>query len=356
MAAVSLAAAMMAVSSKKWLILFMAGMLAMSGMVFASEPEADSSKSVKINLASRILTVYDGDVKIGIYPVGPGKISTPSPTGSFAIFSMIENPEWIDPKDEKKRVPSGEANPLGYRWMGFYDTYGIHGTNMPGSIGWYVSNGCIRMYEDDVEKVFDIVNIGTPVDIYYDRLVIDRAADHTISYYIYPDGYGWQSVDVAYVNHALAGYGVADFVSNADINLKIEASDGEPTVIGTDYRVYVNDELLPMRAFQQGAILYLPAKSIADALGVPVEWNAENNILTSPFGQVQGFKKKQNVYFSSKDTLKLFYLQGGLSDNLNYELHTDWRTGLSNAIEQGPLYPDEISFMTFIKALYSYVF
>jgi len=58
---------------------------------------------------------------------------------------------------------------LGSRWLGLSipgGRYGIHGTNNPASIGGYVSNGCIRMHNRDIEEIFPRVEIGTPVEIY----------------------------------------------------------------------------------------------------------------------------------------------------------------------------------------------
>jgi LysM repeat protein len=54
----------------------------------------------------------------------------------------------------------------GTRWMGLSKpNYGIHGTNNPSSIGKAVSLGCIRMYNQDIESIFSMVSLGTPVDI-----------------------------------------------------------------------------------------------------------------------------------------------------------------------------------------------
>ena len=110
----------------------------------AKETPADNKKIV-INSASRILSLYDGDKKIAIYPLGLGKVNTPTPTGYYKILTKEKNPPWIDPSHPEYEVPSGPNNPLGYRWMQIHGNYGIHGTNRPDSIGHYVSNGCIRM-------------------------------------------------------------------------------------------------------------------------------------------------------------------------------------------------------------------
>mgnify|MGYP000117044402 CR=1 FL=1 len=186
----------------------------------SAAPKKADEKKIMLNLASRILTLYQGNTKITMYPVGVGKASTPSPTGTYSITDKEVNPTWIDP-DTGTQVPSGPACPLGYRWLGLFGNYGIHGTNAPSSIGGYVSHGCIRMHEADVEDLYNRVSIGTPVIIYYDRIVIDRDPDHTISYYIYPDGYGRQPLTAEQVKQALAGYGVEDFEEYGDIYNKI---------------------------------------------------------------------------------------------------------------------------------------
>lgn len=107
---------------------------------------------ISINLADRRLSYYEGESLIKTYPVGVGKPSTPTPVGNYHIIEKVVNPGGV----------------LGSRWMGLSipkGKYGIHGTNNPSSIGGYVSNGCIRMHNHDVEQLFPRVQIGTPVKI-----------------------------------------------------------------------------------------------------------------------------------------------------------------------------------------------
>jgi len=107
---------------------------------------------ISINLATRLLSFHEGGRVLKNYPVGVGKPSTPTPTGSYKVREKIMNP----------------GGALGTRWIGLTipgGNYGIHGTNNPSSIGGYVSNGCIRMYNQDVEELFPRVTIGTPVEI-----------------------------------------------------------------------------------------------------------------------------------------------------------------------------------------------
>ncbi|MGD6804023.1 L,D-transpeptidase [Rossellomorea vietnamensis] len=99
------------------------------------------------------------------YNAATGKTDELTPQGLFTIIVKAENPYY-----RKLDIPGGDAdNPLGTRWMGF-DTegtdgriYGIHGTNRPDSIGKYISNGCIRMHNAEVEALFDKVPSGTKV-------------------------------------------------------------------------------------------------------------------------------------------------------------------------------------------------
>jgi lipoprotein-anchoring transpeptidase ErfK/SrfK len=279
-----------------------------------------TEKKILLNLASRILTLYEGDTKIRMYPVGVGKVSTPTPTGYYSILSKAVDPVWVDPDNMDNKIDSGEDNPLGYRWMQFYGNYGIHGTNRPGSIGGYVSNGCVRMYEENVEDLYNFVSVGTPVQVYYDRIVIDRDADHTISYYIYPDGYGWQPLSVDTVRKALFGYGVDNFESDEAIADKIDASDGEPTYVAKAYGLKINGSLLSMKALRKDNVTYVPAEAVATALKLALDWNPQTGMLTSPYGTAPGYVKRNVVYCNAEDTGILFHLMGGLTDQLVYEL------------------------------------
>lgn len=114
--------------------------------------ESTKLNNAKITIvkASRLLTILDEDTPIYQYPIAIGKPSTPTPVGNYVIATKITNPGGI----------------LGSRWLGLnYDAYGIHGTNRPWLIGQMVSNGCIRMHNDNVEMLFSLVSLGTPVFI-----------------------------------------------------------------------------------------------------------------------------------------------------------------------------------------------
>lgn len=107
--------------------------------------------SINISTIAKILTLYRNGILFKTYPVATGKPTTPTPIGSFTIVNKQVNP----------------GGPFGTRWMGLSKPhYGIHGTNNPASIGTSSSNGCVRMYNNDVEDLFNYVSVGTSVRIF----------------------------------------------------------------------------------------------------------------------------------------------------------------------------------------------
>ena len=286
---------------------------------------AQAQKKILINSASRLMLFYDGDTKLAVYHLGLGKVSTPTPTGYYKIKSKEIKPPWIDPDDPEFEVPSGPDNPLGYRWMEIQGNYGIHGTNRPESIGGYVSNGCIRMNERDVEELFDAVEVGTPVEITYNRVVVEKSSDGDVVYYIYPDGYGIQEVTVADVTKWLEPFGVLAFESEYNISQKIEAADGEPTFLGKPYNVEINGQITQptdanntrffAKAVLRDGISYMPVVPIAKILRLKLEWNKTESTLKSRYGKVVCYERKNQLYCNADDAPILFNMEGGLQTN-----------------------------------------
>ena len=285
-------------------------LLGMSNFAWAETTQKTAEEKITINLASRILTFWRNGKKVTMYPVAVGKQETQTPTGEFSVLEMEVNPEWVDPKDTKKKVESGEDNPLGYRWMGIGGHYGIHGTNRPDSIGGYVSNGCIRLWEDNAEELYELTSIGTPVEIDYERVVIEYLPDGRVAFYIYPDGYNLQQLDVASVKKALAAYGVADLLSDADIKEKIDASDGKPTFLPRAYRVEIEDLWVSGVAVKLENGIYIPVASISAVTKQPVvsDWDAKT--LSTTKGKVPGEWMNNSWYIRLEDVPTLFELFG----------------------------------------------
>ena len=119
----------------------------------------------------------DGKTQVYTYPLGVGRQGWQTPYIDTRIIQKTKNPYWHPPKSIReeheeagdplpKRVPPGPDNPLGNYAMrlGLPD-YLIHGTNKPYGIGMRVSHGCIRLYPEDIEELFPMVKVKTPVKI-----------------------------------------------------------------------------------------------------------------------------------------------------------------------------------------------
>lgn len=119
--------------------------------------------SIKVRLSKNKLYLYQGEELIKTYNVATGHDKA-TPVGEFTIENKLVNPTWY--KAGAVVPPDSPENILGTRWMGFtVPGYGIHGTTKPESIGKNVSAGCVRMLNEDVEVLYDIVPAKTKVTI-----------------------------------------------------------------------------------------------------------------------------------------------------------------------------------------------
>ncbi len=137
-------------------------------------------KGIVVNLAAMRLFQFKGDGASGAvstYPLGIGSAERPSPTGQMYVQAKTVRPTWHVPAsiaaDHRKKgdplppkVPPGPDNPLGeYALYLSKSTYLIHGTNKPYSIGLNATNGCMRLYPEDVKKLYENTPVNTPVRI-----------------------------------------------------------------------------------------------------------------------------------------------------------------------------------------------
>jgi L,D-transpeptidase ErfK/SrfK len=111
------------------------------------------------------------------HPIGIGKVGWSTPEGSTRITGRQKNPVWIPPASVRKEhlangerlpaaVPAGPDNPLGrYKFTLGWPSYLIHGTNKPYGVGLRSSHGCLRLYPEDIEALYDSVPVGTVVRV-----------------------------------------------------------------------------------------------------------------------------------------------------------------------------------------------
>ena len=142
-----------------------------SGRAVAAEgaPAADApaARRIVVSLPDRKLALIENDAIVSIYPVAVGAPHSPSPVGTFSVVTRVANPTYYKPG---KVIGPGPANPIGTRWIGLSAKgYGIHGTDSPMSIGYAKSHGCIRLRNDDVERLFERVRAGDVVELHAER-------------------------------------------------------------------------------------------------------------------------------------------------------------------------------------------
>jgi lipoprotein-anchoring transpeptidase ErfK/SrfK len=133
---------------------------------------------------NRVLQVLEEGRELRRFPVAVGMPGWETPVGRFEVIEKIANPIWEHPANGR-RFPPGPENPLGTRWIGFYQdckgrsgfngqehlevkgcvTAGFHGTPNRSSVGQAVSHGCVRLFDEDARQLFDLVGLGTPVTV-----------------------------------------------------------------------------------------------------------------------------------------------------------------------------------------------
>ena len=119
------------------------------------------------------------------FPAAVGTTGWETPAGSFRVFEKVKEPVWTHPVSGALVEADSKKNPLGSRWIGFYrdcngrsgwdgEQYldingctvaGFHGTPYRWTVGRAISHGCVRLYEENVQEVFDLVRVGTQVTV-----------------------------------------------------------------------------------------------------------------------------------------------------------------------------------------------
>lgn len=166
---------------------------------------AEPNWRIRINIPEFRLELYDGPTLYCAYTIAVGKPATPSPVGAFIIAVKIPSPTWYPPDHKHPPVPPGPNNPLGKYWLGLnIKGFGIHGNSAPWSIGSSISLGCFRMHNPDIEELYHLVPIQTPVEIIYQtvRATVDEQNEAWLE--IFPDIYSRVNQSEAITN-ALAG-------------------------------------------------------------------------------------------------------------------------------------------------------
>ena len=133
----------------------------------------------------RQLLVLNDGLLTRRFPAAVGTVGWETPSGRFRVMQMVKEPVWTHPVSGELLGPEVDTNPLGSRWIGFHrdckgrkgwdgEQYldidgctvaGFHGTPYRWTVGRAVSHGCVRLYEENIQEVFEMVKIGTPVTV-----------------------------------------------------------------------------------------------------------------------------------------------------------------------------------------------
>jgi|SRR6187549_199716 len=139
--------------------------------VMASEVAEEYPTYLTLDRSTYTLRFWKNLKLAKTYTVAVGQEGLETPEGLYAIQDKQVEPTWHVPESDwagslaGQDIPPGPSNPLKARWMGIYEGAGIHGTEETYSLGSAASHGCVRMAIPDVEELYDLVEVGTPIYI-----------------------------------------------------------------------------------------------------------------------------------------------------------------------------------------------
>jgi L,D-transpeptidase ErfK/SrfK len=188
------------------------------------------------------MRLYDFGVEDGpeVFAVAIGDAEDPTPIGEFRVGAKRVDPEWRVPasiRAEKPElpevVPPGPENPLGSRWLTIGNTsYGLHGTNVRWSIGRIATHGCVRLYEEDVVRLYARVREGTRLQLVYQPYKWGRDGDRLLLE-AHPDVYGRFPDPLGAALETPRALGLAPRVDVVAVQRVLARADGVPTPVGT---------------------------------------------------------------------------------------------------------------------------
>ncbi len=163
----------------------------------------------------------------------------PSLIGQYRVGNKRANPVWNVPASIRAerpelpaQVPPGPDNPLGPYWLTIGQTsYGLHGTNNRWSIGREATHGCLRLYNDVVERLFHRTRTGTPIRIVYQTVKLG-VQDGIVYVEAHPDRYRRDPERVERALAQLDAHGLVDDEVRRRLREVIERASGEPVAIG----------------------------------------------------------------------------------------------------------------------------
>lgn len=177
------------------------------------------------------------------FPVGLGRFDWKTPIGAFTVRGKTKDPTWVVPDDiyQEHMERDGEAehvirggeddNPLGdYRIELTLPEYALHGTDVPWGVGMEVSHGCVRLYPEDIERLFEKVKIGTPGEFTYQPVKFGWRGD-ALYVEVHDDLYGRYAGVWAHAQKEVERLDLEDDVDMQKLEKAVEAKTGIPTYV-----------------------------------------------------------------------------------------------------------------------------
>jgi L,D-transpeptidase ErfK/SrfK len=199
---------------------------------------AELKDGLVINLPELNLYYFKNGVYQRRYALAVGKPSWPTPTGTYKICEKRKNPTWNVPpsiqeemeesgQEVIEKVPPGPKNPLGKFFMGTTASgVGIHATNRPWSVGYFVSHGCIRMLPQEIEQLFPQIPVGTPVKIIYRPIKIAVTPQGKVYLEANLNIYQWELHALDYVKSMAEYYQITDRIDWSKVPSILRRRDG----------------------------------------------------------------------------------------------------------------------------------
>lgn len=294
-----------------------------------------------INKSSNTLYFLKDGIIQESYPVATGKTTDLTPNGKFKIVIKFKNPRWGGAGIKDPIAGGDPNNPLGTRWIGISygggGRYGVHGNANPRSIGSYASLGCVRMFNQDVEKLYEKVKINTPIWIGSESLLED---------------YGTKFKSNYKAKEIIKGENIKPPEIIKEENIKPPEIIKEEIIKPKEINININGEQLKLKdpLINKDGTTYYPFREILEFVNATVIWDDENKRATGMLGEnYVMFQLNSNEYRNNNEDKylpegqKVFIDKGktyipirNLMEGLGYEVYWEesTRTIIINNIPQ----------------------
>ncbi|MTI68800.1 MAG: L,D-transpeptidase [Firmicutes bacterium] len=286
--------------------------------------EYDTKDKILVNIPFRKLSLIKDEKVVKEYPVAVGKAVSQTPLGEYRLINKV-----IDPYYRKKDIPGGSIlNPLGSRWLGFKEHYGIHGNSNPNSIGTYASSGCIRMFERDVQELYKTVNLNTPVVVEYNPIEIqkDTFGENSIVV-VERDNYRKINDIESKINNSLKKENLESTIGLERINFLNSLVDKQKVVFSNNWVFFINGRYVSNDIIKDNNKFYINKKALSNFFSVNIYNRDEYSILD---GYRLSHKTINNKSYILLDDITNLFKGSFKLDNLNQTIDLNFTYLLLN--------------------------